>query len=95
MPHEQAKVEVAVADVPDERRHEEAVARSRLVSRMHSARREIGTQASVAYSPHPGVLRNPTGMFPAELSGGVGLTVGFKVVLARTDRAIAIRLLPA
>ena len=27
----------------------------------------------------PGVLRNPTGMFPAVLSGGSGLTVGFKV----------------
>lgn len=27
----------------------------------------------------PGVFRNPTGMFPAVLSGGSGLTVGFKV----------------
>ena len=27
----------------------------------------------------PGVLRNPTGIFPAVLSGGSGLTVGFKV----------------
>ena len=48
------QVEIAVADMADDRRQQAALRRSRLVSRMHSASREIGTQTSVTKPLAPG-----------------------------------------
>jgi hypothetical protein len=56
---EDREVEVAVADVADDRREQAGRVEVALVSAMHSASREIGTQASVVKPCAPGRSARP------------------------------------